>query len=185
MSLWNFFLSSAFQDWTQTSSFIVLIHSVVCSRSCLKPKSFLQTWRLGTRASCVRISLCRGRKCRTRSGVCGPVSHGQSMVGLGLSHMDSRLWAYIAWAVDCGPVSHGQSIVGIPHLTWAVGLCAGLTWAFSCGPVSHGQSTVGLSHMDSRLWAYLTRAVDCGLVSSGQSIVVDIHRFCLSVCLTV
>ena len=62
--------SSTFQDRPQTSSLMVLMKLVVCSRSSLEPQGFSARMALWSQ-HCVRASLYRGQNCRACRSICG------------------------------------------------------------------------------------------------------------------
>ena len=64
----------------EPQSLVVLVKLVVCTRSSLEPQSFSASVAPRGGQCCVHASLYKGQDCRTCSGVCEPVSHGQSTV---------------------------------------------------------------------------------------------------------
>ena len=121
--------SSTFQYCPQTSSWMVLMKLVACTRSSLQPRSFSVSggpWG----QCCVPSSLYKGQVCSTCSGVCGPGC-------LTRAGLQSTLWGLWAWLSHMGrsaehalrfvglAVSHGQvcrtrsEVCGPGCLTWA------------------------------------------------------------------
>ena len=94
--------SSSFQDRPQTSSVVVLMTVVVCTRSSLALQWFSASVAPCGQC-CVRSSLYWywGKKCRTCPGACGPVSH----MGSRLCVTDQRRYR---WA--CSRVGSDQQI---------------------------------------------------------------------------
>ena len=132
---------------------------IVCSRSCLGPRAFLEAWPLLGPVQCPCF-LDQGQDCRTCSGVWAcPTREVRVSRGPCVSYMDCvyLLWtacarhvqyvSYMGSVSRMGSVLHGQCVSYIDSVSYMGSLC--LTWAVC---VLHGQCVSlmdSVSHMGS------------------------------------